>query len=117
MNKEFCTYEQALALKELGFREPVFAGYDMETNELYVGRGNDGPLFNYEYYEPAPLKQQVFTWCRDKHNLISWVYISHNEFFYTIVENGRYVKGVGSHANYDEAEDGCINKLIEILKK
>ena len=27
MNKEFITYEQALALKELGFDEPCFKGY------------------------------------------------------------------------------------------
>lgn len=32
MNKEFVPYEQALALKELGFDEPCFAYYDEEDN-------------------------------------------------------------------------------------
>lgn len=106
MNKEFVSYNQALSLKELGFDEPCFGWFGP------TGIFNDWDATDIN----APLKQQIFRWCREKHNLVSWVYISHNEFFYSIVENGRYVKGVGSHANYDEAEDGCINKLIEILK-
>jgi hypothetical protein len=106
MNKEFVSYNQALALKELGFDEPCFGWFGP------TGIFNDWDATDIN----APLKQQIFRWAREKHNLISWVYISHNEFFYTIVENGRYVKGVGSHANYDESEDACLNKLIEIVK-
>ena len=121
ITKEFVTYEQSIALKELGFDEACICYYDVEDSyklkptpmkeEINAFHFNSKSIMT-----AAPLKQQVFRWFREKHNLVSWVYISHNEFFYTIVENGRYVKGVGSHANYDEAEDACLNKLIEIVK-
>jgi hypothetical protein len=118
MNKEFATYEQSIAFKELGFDEPCITHYTINgkfSNDYSAPRKYNSE-FELSSYISAPLKQQVFRWFRDKYNLVSWVYISHNEFFYTIVENGRYVKGVGSHANYDGAEEGCINKLIEIVK-
>ena len=63
MNKEFVTYEQALALKELGFDEECMAGYDKEDNTLYIAYLiNAGVQFNSHYYDKAPLKQQVFRW-------------------------------------------------------
>ena len=34
MNKEFIPYEQALALKELGFDEPCFGYYNIKDNDL-----------------------------------------------------------------------------------
>ena len=60
MNKEFVPYEQALALKELGFDEPCFGYYD-EGGNLYT-----------EMVEvlKAPLYQQAFRFFREKHNVL-----------------------------------------------
>jgi hypothetical protein len=67
MEKEFVTYEQSLALKELGYDDTPWFGnqaslYDVDgEHTMYTNYGvmysgiNDG-------YIPAPLKQQVFRW-------------------------------------------------------
>jgi len=76
MEREFCSYEQALALKELGFDEECMAGYDKEDNTLYIAYLiNAGVQFNSHYYDKAPLKQQVFRWFREKYELIGLIEI------------------------------------------
>ena len=124
MEKYFATYNQSLALKELGFDEPCFAGY---RDSEWIG--TDGPnsryfhaqLFsNHQFdddqkkYCSAPLKSQVFEWFRKQgydtkiHKEYATVYLG---FYWTgaaweIVGNG----------SYEEAESACIDKLIEIVK-
>jgi hypothetical protein len=82
MEKEFIPYEQALALKELGFESPYpIGGYQggkvfyYEKGELYY----DGrPMYSSDAHSGqllAPLYQQAFRWFREKYNLvheISW---------------------------------------------
>ena len=74
MKEEFVTYDQALALKELGFdtfmKENCLAYFntsnsnnDLETKDWWCLPKND-----FQYALSAPLKQQVFRWFRDKHN-------------------------------------------------
>jgi len=73
MEKEFIPYEQALALKELGFNEPCL-GYYIELRNPQEGiltidkceNNIDGVL--------APLYQQAFRWFREKCNLNANVY-------------------------------------------
>ena len=129
MNKEFCTYEQALALKELGFNEPCFSFYIDVDNFLYTNQ----KWLNYNLNDKrisAPLYQQVFRWFREKYNLCGEVYtvnmgaidytfqirdlysedVKHNNFeAYT----GGYI---GTFLTYEEAEQACLDKLIEICK-
>jgi len=108
MDKEFVPYEQALALKELGFNEHCFGGYDMETLKLWIGYLNDGEQFNREYYYPAPTFSQAFRWFRDKHNLKDkyGVFPHHTIMFNYIIGGGKE----------EEAELACLIKLIEIVK-
>ena len=69
MEKEFIPYEQSLTLKELGFYEECFAGYDVDTTELYIGYENDQRTFNIDYHILAPLYSQAFRWFRKKYEL------------------------------------------------
>ena len=80
MNKEFIPYNEALALKELGFDEPCLASWTYKTKEriptLY-GCGallfdTDGLITNQteDIICSAPLYQQAFRWFRDKYNLV-----------------------------------------------
>ena len=69
MNKEFATYEQSLALKQLGFDEPCFGIYFNLTKQLVQRIYDDTRPFDKEYFTLAPLKQQVFKWFREKHKL------------------------------------------------
>ncbi len=131
MSEEFITYEQALALKELGFDEECMAGYDKEDNTLYIAYLiNAGVQFNSHYYDKAPLKQQVFRWFREKHNILhtsvfplkitasdkegyrySWEIIINEQEEWVVDESplGYYT--------YEEAENACIDKLISICKQ
>jgi len=124
MNKEFIPYEQALALKELGFDEPCLGFYNKED------RPNLGYCTNsfqddttLEIKCTAPLYQQAFRWFREKHKL--WAYnIPYNTGKYCIeiwrlVEGDDYVKTKEDRVimdNWEEAELACLNKIIELIK-
>ena len=68
MTKEFVTYEQALALKELGFDEPCFSFYIDVDKFLYTNQ----KWLNYNLNSKrisAPLCQQAFRFFREKYQL------------------------------------------------
>ena len=124
MSKEFIPYEQALELKELGFDEPCMCIYDkdgkLERSLIEYPIINSKNGFHEKWnIITAPLKQQVFRWFREKHGLQFWIEPSFKSEYQT---DGYvyYVKNNGSYsidyATYEEAEDACINKLIEIVK-
>lgn len=85
MNKEFIPYEQALALKELGFDEPCLVvwpgikgqklGYDGRYFSLVKGYKNSKLSKEVKRYAPgiidvaAPLYQQAFRWLYHKLNI------------------------------------------------
>jgi hypothetical protein len=107
MEKEFIPYEQALALKELGFDEPCLlriqysSGTDVFTgrkfkNSIWLGNGYEADIddkkIKYEFpkhteqgygHLKIPLYQQAFRWFRDKYNLegITFKNIKGNTFW------------------------------------
>jgi hypothetical protein len=129
MTQEFITYEQALALKELGFDEPCFRWYDERWgDDLQQDKFNTNKdLFMTDLDCSAPLYQQVFRWFREKYELegvieqandYTWykfsVYQKSN--FYTS-EGWKVLKSKGLKYNtYEEAEQAALDKLIEICK-
>ena len=119
MSKEFIPYEEALALKDLGFDEPCLAYY------------NKGELFSFTQIcnEPlkghyikmsnrlcAPLYQQAFRWFREKYNMDGKPeYFLNNWYCYVIND----MKGTDKSRrlftefpSYEEAELACLRKLI-----
>jgi hypothetical protein len=117
MNKEFVPYEQALALKELGFNEPCFGFY------TYEGKFSNELSFN-EYKNTAlktssPLYQQAFRWFRENHE--------YEVSIHKLIEEPGYMASIGWEGvedikeqvegkTYEEAELACLTKLIEIVK-
>jgi hypothetical protein len=106
LEKEFCSYEQALALKELGFDEKCLANY-LFNKELEIS------FYRHGMDIPAPLKQQVFRWFREMYGahihprrILPNVYIA---------EYGLWTSE--AFKTYEEAENACIDKLIEIAKQ
>ncbi len=65
IEKEFVPYEEAFALKQLGFNEPCLASYFHAGKRLdiceYINHG--------EYTVLAPTFSQAFRWFRDNHDL------------------------------------------------
>jgi hypothetical protein len=105
MEKEFVSYESALALKELGFDEPCLSFRYIEKNKP----------------EEAPTYSQAFRWFRENHSLFPYVeYLLEEKFDYVIVSK-MYDKPVdyldGKFDTYEEAELACLKKLIEIVKE
>jgi len=130
MNKEFIPYEQALALKELGFDEPCFGCYD-NFNIWIIDRNSkiehkNSIYSNNELYKGvilAPLYQQAFRWFREKYDLRIWVESNYGvlKFEYVIYTTNpnfldKQFNDFSGYKTYEEAELECLKKLIEIVK-
>ena len=135
MKKEFITYEQALALKELGFDEECFAFYNGKFLDYKIQGGDIcSPYLSTENIGEcpnAPTFSQTFRWIRKKYNLKGFIGFRPNvkQFdchVYDMSLSGKeYVEQrtleefnkdpkVGT---YEEAELACLKKLIEIVKQ
>jgi hypothetical protein len=109
MKNEFIPYEQALALKCLGFDELCFGWYNERQTLLWFTQDN----FWHDMDEAeciVPLYQQAFRWFREKHGLRHFI-----EF-----DDGHYNPVVQSSLvyycdTYEEAELACLNKLIILI--
>jgi hypothetical protein len=137
MEKEFTPYEQALALKELGFDDECLGTYYKEDKTFYL----NGVLYSNSYFDKAqelitehpqittPLYQQAFRWFREKYGLhcVYNVGIPHDnihhskkiKYYFNIIKLGK------NHNNkfrscfyetYEEAQLESLKKLIEIVK-
>lgn len=127
MEKEFVPYEQALALKELGFNEPCaacYGSYTHKTSNLFLNINNPvniGTLvrektgFNRPtFYVKTPTFSQAFRWLlilvnKNKHFSNKWT-ISYNEDYYSL-----FLGGCNMEVFKGELE--CLKKLIEIVKE
>jgi hypothetical protein len=121
MEKEFIPYEQALALKELGFDEPCM-GYYMENNNLKMRLIQKKQKEQDEFSELAPLYQQVFRWFREKYGYYTDLFVDDDKTFGFMIsyfiEIGRGDKPIQrKYSTYEEAELECLKKLIEIVKQ
>jgi hypothetical protein len=130
--KEFVTYEQALALKKLGFNEECLE--ELEHRKLCSNREQPGGCQLHNLHcsypnctidktiepIPLPLKQQVFRWFREKydlHHIVIWDSDTNNfdaGLFGELVVP--FLKDT-IFPTYEEAENACIDKLIEIAKQ
>lgn len=110
MINEFIPYEEALALKELGFGEECLGMYyDAEdgvkytepTWKLLVGGKTDGEN---EYEVKAPLYQQAFRWFREKYD----------EYHTWMLQR---ILSVEDYETYEKSELECLRQLIKIVKQ
>jgi len=115
IEKEFVPYEQALALKELGFNEPCFGSYDPFGSKQLSCSG----IYTYGNCIAAPLYQQAFSFFREKYELDSTIALVANGYGFYIHKNRNYTnkgENYGMYITYEEAELACLIKLIEIVK-
>ena len=120
MKKEFCTYEQSLALKELGIDENYFGFYIMNgevfrTHLIFKSDLKDGAV-------AAPLIQQGFRFLREKYGY--WYIIEEKEkslYNFRIwdapLENSLRENDIfwgGDYNTYEESEQSCLDKIIKL---
>jgi hypothetical protein len=128
MKNEFIPYEEALALKELGFDEECFGFYDdidseHELYQVHTQTWNETHRLNKQLTR-APLYQQAFRWFREKgiygeptsdlsNNLEDRVFV------YSLYSEtgGYFVDRSEEYNTYEEAELACLRKLIEIVNQ
>jgi hypothetical protein len=127
MKKEFIPYEQALALKELGFDEESLGRYNGEGylyNTLapykYIIIPSTG-IQSIKNYCLAPLYQQAFRWFREKYGLYGYPFSQSSQtniwFKYFIQQEWKDQITSDSFNTHEEAELECLKKLIEIIKE
>ena len=123
MKNEFVPYEEALALKELGFDEECFAWYDNISKKLCLTRTIGWTDEMNKVATQAPLYQQAFRFFRKKYGFFYFInYLDPIDLncmgivakMHKPVEPA-YV--TDSYETYEEAELACLRKLIEIVKE
>ena len=134
MEKHFVTYDQALDLKDLGFKESCFGewrqwdgGYPwLQLYQDLDGCSTDDSDYQYTTEALAPLKSQVFEWARDEYGLYHIVHhFEHNkntpkeflsEVTGKVLMGNDDISGFSYHSTYNDGELACIDILIEIIK-
>jgi hypothetical protein len=134
MEEEFLLYPEALALKELGFLEPVFAYFKKEKhkeNPEWLLFPSGDPDIQVRYQQglqnsfpeleliSGPTYSQAFRWFRKKYKFRITI-TEHHENGCSIVIYKDFINSVRLYCNtwtYEEAELACLKKLIEVAKR
>ena len=127
IQKEFIPYEEALALKELGFDDPCFTHYlnsVLLKNSLVVNKREINSCFD-QIRVAAPLYQQAFRWFRENFS----VFVSPNVISYSdgprlwffelnssVLSFGTDLGETDDYVRFEEAELAALRKLIKIAK-
>ena len=134
LEKEIVSYEQGVALENLEFEiDYTFGKFYTKPKSKMFGvdeKGRHYPIKNYpkklytlgEHFVlndinviPAPLKQQVFRWFREKYDYHHT--IKHNKKYVGIAYSSVVNFSIDEFNTYEEAENACIDKLIELAKQ
>ena len=127
MNKEFIPYNEALALKELGFDEPCFKKYiagclwsSPTTPEVYEHiHSNSSDCL-------APLYQQAFRFFREKYSLFGCIDLHTSTPIHWYIRIDDIIKNDYVYHSedenlkfdtYEQAELECLKKLIEEVNR
>lgn len=130
---DFLKFDEALALKELGFDEPC-VGYIQDNKERVLidvfgmnTNSNFSRIFNEDKFRiVTPTYSQAFRWFREKygyHIEIIWDHSENIIWYYAISKIGNIeFEHISSYPNNvtktpEESELEGLKKLIEIVKK
>jgi hypothetical protein len=125
-NKDFVQYSEALELKQLGFDELCFGWYDCYSKMVNYEKAHNSCGWLNGNHCSAPTYSQAFRWFREKHGIDGMPYKSIEGSYYhwiTKVGGNRnnqyefYNKGIIYYKTYEEAEQSCLIRLIEIVKE
>ena len=134
MENQFVGYKESKQLSKLGFSEECFGGYLKKDKTIWIGyvSSQGGEQFNRYYHILAPTFSQAFKFFRDKYNLQHELCsLQKDSWLITIwdissttehgVYNGKRWDCDDLDENiphtYEEAEEVCLKKIIEIVKK
>jgi len=117
MKNHFATYNQSLALKELGFNEPCFGLYAPPSKTVFLHHYG---LLSAKEQILAPLKSQVFEFFRGyKLTVVIEDYLDDYEVKiveWTLSDDRITHEFPNRFDSWGDAESAAIDKLIEIVK-
>lgn len=128
LEKDIVSFEQAIELTTLGFDKQTLCGYDIADRQLYLCQVDEDGVYMPEKDISAPTKSQVFRWFREKYEFFQEV--SPMKVFASDKTGHRYIwciydidqivvesdTEILGYYSYEEAENACIDKLIELAK-
>jgi hypothetical protein len=131
MNREFIPYEEALAMRKLGFDEPCFGYYNKDgvlrdrfKMDVEVWEDCQNSMLLSKYCS-ASLYQQTFRWFSDTYKLSSHVdlkSIDHTgrNYYYKIVNFADFIDNsttsvVDGFPDYESAQIACLKQLIKYV--
>ena len=113
MEKEFIPYQEALALKELGFDEPCFGAFIGKEFKFFdFSNDLNGYVNDKNLIIGAPTYSQAFRWFREKYGYYYPIHRITNNTNQVLYSIGPYAE---DYFTYEEAEFACFKKLIEIV--
>ena len=129
IENEFIPFEQALALKELGFDKDCF-GYYVNAELDLTWKFSDCSLYQDTHISIlAPTFSQAFRWFREKYNLHHSISILQRSCRYHFkirtIEcesdlkpfgDNKIISEDGPRKKYEDIELDCLKKLIAIVK-
>jgi len=136
--KDFVPYQEALALKQLGFDEPCFGSWEIEKTDTPTYTHSITTSYKNSNHSigktAAPTYSQAFRWFREKYDYdisirgasfrANWVIgvplLINNDSKdgYPLVISWDYKTSDGMKVlTYEEAELACLQHLIKIVKE
>lgn len=118
--KDIVSFDQALELCSIGFDKSTFCHYTIETRQLCLSSLDEDGLYMPDKDITAPTKSQVFRWFREKYGLYATIIFrtsmeDNNEYWDWLIKGEEVV--YRHFKTYEEAENACIDKLIELAKQ
>lgn len=127
--KQFVTYEIALAMKELGFDEPCFGYFEGKNNHrIWFEMSNNGVGSIPVDDVLSPLWSQCIDWFREKHKIFIEIRFADKaltEYEFVVFQTwGEYVNNITDKImggddrptyTYEEAREKAILKAIELV--
>jgi len=123
IQKDVISFQQAIDLCVLGFKDITLCAYEIENQELYLCHLDEEGLYMPEKDLHAPFKSQAFRWFREKYQLEGilersglWLWFKFE--IYELYKDCKLMRCAKLEFNtYEEAENACIDKLIELAKQ
>ena len=111
--KDIVSFDQAIELATLGFDKQTVCGYDIADRQLYLCQVDEDGIYMPQKDLAAPTKGQVFRWFREKYD--AHIHPSRLMRNIYVVRYGDWDSE--AFKTYEEAENACIDKLIELAKQ
>lgn len=120
MQQQFCTYEIAKRMKELGFKDACM-GYYTESTGLNMSAYSHFVNSPESELVAAPLWQQCVDWFRETHRIVAGVQMRGNSFQQAYIpfttknlnpNNTEYYRETDS---FDKAREAAIIKALELI--